>query len=82
MASRGTGEDNDAIAQGPRGQGDSAEGFGEHIISDIERYLCGPAAQGRIDGLQTRHPDAWHLRLPGLDSLLDGDTAQPEAAQS
>lgn len=81
MALRGVGEDKEASAQGHAGQGDSAAPFGEHVISDIERYLCAPTAEGRIDHLQSRHPEAWHLQLPGLDSLLDGDHAQPDPGQ-
>ncbi len=81
MALRGVGEDSEASAQGHDGQGDSAAPFGEHVVSDIESYLCAPTAEGRIDHLQSRHPEAWHLRLPGLDSLLDGNPAQSDSGQ-
>jgi glycosyltransferase involved in cell wall biosynthesis len=81
MALRGVGDDKEASAQGLRGQGEGAVPFGEHTVSDIERYLCAPTAEGRIDRLQSRHPEAWQLRLPGLDSLLDGDPAQRDAGQ-
>jgi len=44
---------------------------GGHAVSDIERLLCGPDADGMLDRLQVRGSHAWHMRLPGLDSLLD-----------
>jgi len=74
MVLRATSEDTDASAQGYDGQRVSAADIGEHSVSDIERQLCGPAAEGRIDRLQARHPDAWQIHLPGLDSLLANNT--------
>ena len=81
MALRVTGEETDADGQGLRDQGDSAERSREHVVSDIERYLCGPAAEGRIDHLPSRRTDAWQLDLPGLDSLLHDNAAQADAGQ-
>lgn len=81
MVLRGTGEDENASAQGHTDQDGSAAGLGEHTVSDIERYLCGPTAEGRIDRLQSRHPEAWQLHLPGLESLLEADPVQSKSGQ-
>lgn len=79
MALRGPGEDTSAAGPGaPAASGEDA-GYGQHAVSDIERQLCGPLAEGRLDRLQERLTDAWAMRLPGLDSLLGSDTPGPEA---
>ena len=74
-------------ADGGNGGGDRAPGtdsprddhvIGEHAVSDIERQLCAGAAEGLLDRLQVRHPDAWRLHLPGLDSLLGPESPGPE----
>lgn len=49
-----------------------------HAVSDIERQLCGAVAEGALDALQVRHPDAWGMHLPGLQSLLAGDNPGAE----
>jgi glycosyltransferase involved in cell wall biosynthesis len=41
-----------------------------HTVSNIERLLCGPAAEGMLDRLQVRGADAWQMRLPGLDQVI------------
>jgi glycosyltransferase involved in cell wall biosynthesis len=47
-----------------------APATGGHVVTEIERLLCGPVPEGDLDGLLSRNHDAWHMRLPGLDSLL------------
>ena len=65
-------------ADGPPNAASPDRAFGEHAVSDIERLLCGVAAEGMLDQLQVRNPQAWHLCLPGLDSLINRDDAMAE----
>ncbi len=38
-------------------------------INDVERLLCSPVLEGRLDALQPRSGKAWTTKLPGLDSF-------------
>jgi glycosyltransferase involved in cell wall biosynthesis len=80
MAARATGKHTKRghAAAGARAAAPPPIGAG-HTVSDIERLLCGPGAEGMLDRLQMREPDAWAMQLPGLDSLIDrhGEPAAP-----
>lgn len=60
------------VSKGGASKGGTSRAFkAGAAINDVERLLCSPALEGRLDALLPRSGDAWARMLPDLDSFKE-----------